>query len=123
MRKAADPGAVGWLGATKKTVTFVSTSQSKRGFPAKVALAREVQTFDVKALEGLKEWGALWVRSQQSFEFGGVDDCHRLPAPDGHVLRSLIMGAPDDLTNLAFASSSLQVGRGPCGAVGAGDPF
>ena len=66
------------------------------GFPAKIAVARQIQAFDIEALQELNEREDLCAGRQQSFEFSGVDDCDRLSAAHGDVLRSLVMGAPDD---------------------------
>ena len=52
----------------------------------------------MEAFQELNERNDRGVGRQQSFEFGGVDDCDRLLAAHGDVLGSLVMGAPDDFT-------------------------
>jgi hypothetical protein len=79
--------------------TLVSTSQPITArLPAKIAVARQIQAFDIEPLQELNERNDRRVGSQQSFEFGGVDDCDRLLAAHRDVLGSLVMGAPDDFT-------------------------
>src|SRR5208282_5889872 len=101
------------FGAMSDAITLVSTSQpitargpdQDRGRVSNPGLRH-------RGFPGIERRNDRRVGWQQSFEFGGVDDCDRLLAAHGDVLGSVVMGAPDDFTEFRLRLFQLP----DCGA-------